>query len=95
MYAKCAETPEENEMLSNTALEWIYRTRTKEYRTKENTADMYKNKSVLEFLIHDAIGHHNIGVKRSVSIVDKSQKSILSFIIHELNWEMYCSALSR
>lgn len=61
--AKCEETPERNEILDNTDLEWIYRARSRGYRIKINKVEEYKNnKNIIESLIHDAMEHRNIEV---------------------------------
>lgn len=63
LYAKCEETPERNEKLDNSDLEWSYRARNRAYRIKLNRIEEYKNnKDLIESLIRDAMEHRNIEV---------------------------------
>ena len=63
LYAKCEETPERNEKLDNSDLEWSYRARNRAYRIKLNKIEEYKNnKDLIESLIRDAMEHRNIEV---------------------------------
>ncbi len=63
LITRCEETPERNEMLDNTDLEWTYRPRNGGYRIKINKSEEYmKNKKVIESLIQDAMEQRNIEV---------------------------------
>ena len=63
LFAKCEETPERNEKLDNSDLEWSYRARNRAYRIKLNRIEEYKNnKDLIESLIRDAMEHRNIEV---------------------------------
>ena len=63
LLAKGKENPERNDMLENSALDWVYGNRSRAYRIKINKIDDYRhNKELIDTLIHDAMEQRNIEI---------------------------------